>query len=142
MKEFLIASAIVLSVALAGRLWARLPLGGGRAAAWLMLLGSVAALAELPGHPVARMVMLCSTLFTGMKSLVYVEWSAAGRRLGWAGDATWPSFSCGSGWILGPSPTHGKLPSGGPICESVSPASSLEPLVPCWCAVRDGPGCS
>jgi hypothetical protein len=83
MNEVLATAALVTGLALAGRLWVRLPRRIGRAAAWLALGAGVAALAAAPWDPVARMVALGTTLLAAMKSLVYVEWGAAGRRLGW-----------------------------------------------------------
>lgn len=83
MNELAVTIALVVALGLAGRLWVRLPLALARSAAWLALAAGVASRAGLPWDPIARMVALCCVLLAAMKALVYVEWAAGGRRLGW-----------------------------------------------------------
>ncbi|MFP6858976.1 MAG: MBOAT family protein [Roseibacillus sp.] len=83
MKELLISIALVIAAALAGRLWVRLALPLARIAAWTVLGAGIGVIAIFPWDPIARMVALCCVLFAAMKSLVYLEWGAGGKRLGW-----------------------------------------------------------
>lgn len=83
MTDLTVCLVLVVAAALAGRLWALGPLPLARAFAWLTLLGGVVVLFPLDWDPILRMVALCSFLLAAMKSLVYIEWAARGRRLTW-----------------------------------------------------------
>ena len=83
MNEVLTCLILVVVAALAGRLWVFLPLPCARLAAWILLVAGVAILAPIDWDPIARMVALCSFLLASMKSLVYLEWAARGKGLGW-----------------------------------------------------------
>lgn len=77
----LVAGQIMASRRLAGLTTAR-----GRMSVWPMVIMAVAAAHFLLDNQsaVARMSGICLVLLAGMKAVVYVEWSEAGRKsLGW-----------------------------------------------------------
>ena len=84
MEDLLLGLTLIVATTLAGRVWVLLPQPLGRALGWLSLVGGMIVLFPLDREPLVRMVVYCCYLLGSMKSLVYVEWGAKGRRLQWS----------------------------------------------------------
>jgi len=79
-------AVLVAGQIMASRLFAGMRTAHGRMLVWPMVILAVAAADFLlvDHGAVARMAGICMVLLAGMKAVVYVEWSEAGRRrLGW-----------------------------------------------------------
>lgn len=77
----LVAGLVLAQVAVSRGL-ARLPLVAGRSLVWVMIMIAMFRVERVMDgeDAVVRMTALCLVLLAGMKAVVYVEWSAGGRK--------------------------------------------------------------